>query len=157
MKLQRVAQWAEIVASLAVVVTLVVLVREVQGNTQALERQADLDRASALTNPFFSAPRLASVLARIKAVDGVDPLPQAFMDRYDLAHEDAILWERHLWFLWLEHEADFERSGPSPKLEAWIAGALASPDNRLYWETMGPHSGAGFRSYVDRIAASVHD
>jgi hypothetical protein len=155
MKLQTWANWAEIVASVSVVVTLIVLVGEVQGNTRALERQADLERASALTTPFFSAPQLASVLSRIKAVDGVDPLPQALMDRYGLTHEEAILWERHLWFVWLEHEADFERSGPSPKLEAWIAGALATPDNQLYWETMAPSSGPEFRTFVNGVAAAI--
>jgi hypothetical protein len=155
MKLEKWAHWAEIVASVAVVVTLVILVGEVRGNTLALERQADLDRASALTTPFFSAPQLASVLNRIKAVDGLDPLPQALKDRYGLTAEEAILWERHLWLVWLQHEADFQRSGPSPKLNAWIAAALATPDNLLYWETMGPVAGAGFRAYVDGIARAV--
>lgn len=155
MKLQQWAHWSEIVASVAVVVTLVILVREVRGNTLALERQADLDRAAALTTPFFSASRLASVLARIKSVDGADPLPQAFMDRYGLTPEDAILWERHLWLVWLQHEADFERSGPSPKLEAWIGAALDTPDNVLYWQTLGRYSGAEFRSFVNGIAAAL--
>lgn len=155
MKLEKWAQWAEIVASAAVIVTLVVLVGEVRGNTLALERQADLDRATALNTPFFYAPELASVLARIKAVDGQDPLPQALMDRYELTAEEAILWERHLWQVWLQHEADFERGGPSSKLDGWIAAALATPDNLLYWQVMGRGSGAEFRAYVDGIARYV--
>ncbi|MCG6955988.1 MAG: hypothetical protein LJF04_08350 [Gemmatimonadetes bacterium] len=153
MKLQQWAQGAEIVASIGVVVTLVILVQEVRWNTRALERQSDLDRAQALTTPFFEAPELASVLAKIKSVDGNDPIPQAFIDRYELTPEEAILWERHLWLVWLDHEAEFERSGPSPKLEAWIRGALASPDNRTYWGVARQDAGPGFRAFVDALAA----
>jgi len=155
MKLQKWAQGAEIVASVGVVITLVILVQEIRWNTRALERQSDLDRAQALTTPFFEAPELASVLSKIKAVDGHDPLPEAFMGRYELTPEEAILWERHLWLVWLDHEAEFERSGPSPKLEAWIRGALASPDNRLYWEVQRDAHGAGFQAFVDGLAAQV--
>ena len=155
MKLQEWANWSEIVASIAVIVTLVFLAQEVRNNTLALERQADLDRASALSDPFFEAPELAGVLAKIKAVDGEDPLPRALEERYGLTPEEAILWERHLRLVWLEHEADFSRTGPTPELEAWIAGTLAVPDNRLYWETMGVHSGPDFRAFVDGVAARL--
>lgn len=155
MRLQEWAQGAEIVASIGVVVTLVILVQEIQWNTRALERQSDLDRAEALTTPYFEAPELAAVLAKIKTVDGHDPVPQAFMDRYGLTPEEAILWERHLWLVWLDHEAEFERSGPSPKLEAWIRGALASPDNRTYWDVARLSSGPEFRAFVDRLATEV--
>lgn len=155
MTLEKWAHWAEIVASGAVIVTLVVLVQEVRGNTRALERQADLDRAAALTTPFFEAPELASILAKIKSVDGADPVVQALSDRYGLTSEEAILWERHLWRVWLEHEADFSRTGPSGELQAWIKGALATPDNRLYWDLRGPASGPGFRALVDGLASQV--
>lgn len=155
MKLQQWAHLAEIVGSFAVVVTLVILVQEVRGNTGALERQADLDRAEALTAPFFSHPRLASVLAKIKEVDGTDPLPQAFVDRYGITQEEAILWERHLWLVWLEHEADFQRGGATPELAAWIRGALTTTDNRLYWRHRGPAVEPGFRAFVDGLAAQA--
>lgn len=151
MKLAQWANWAEIVASLGVVVTLVVLIQEVRYNTLTLERQADLDRAATLAQPFFEAPELAAVLAKIKAVDGEDAFPRALMERYGLTSAEAILWDRHLRSIWLEHEADFERTGPTGELEAWIAGTLATSDNRLYWETMGPQSGPEFRAFVDYV------
>jgi len=136
------------------VVTLVVLIQEVRYNTLALERQADLDRASALAEPFFEAPELASVLAKIKAVDGEDPVPDALIERYGLTSAEAILWERHLRRVWLEHEADFDRSGPTAELVAWIAGTLATHDNRLYWENMRAQTGPAFRAFVEGVAAA---
>ena len=154
MKLEQWAHWAEIIASIGVVVTLVVLVQEVRYNTLALERQADLDRAAALAEPFFEAPELASVLAKIKAVDGEDAFPDALIERYGLTPAEAILWDRHLRRVWLEHEADFDRSGPTPELAAWIRGTLSSPDNQLYWEIRGPSSGAGFRAFVAEVTAA---
>ncbi len=152
MKLQAWAHGAEIVASFAMVVTLVFLILEVEGNTRALEWRADLDRASALNTSFFSSPRLSSVLAKIKAVDGTDPLPRALTERYGLTPEEAVLWERHLWLIWLGHEADFGRRGWSEELAAWVGGTLETPDNRLYWEIKGPDSDPGFRAHVDPLA-----
>ena len=65
MKTERSAHWAEIISSLVVVVTLIFLIHEVQGNTRALERQSELDQATALSDPFFEAPELASVLLQV--------------------------------------------------------------------------------------------
>jgi hypothetical protein len=153
MKLQQWAHWAEIVSSVAVVVTLVFLIQQVRGNTQALERRATLDRVSAVNAPFFSAPELASVLARIKSVDGALPGPRSYAERYGLTDEEAILWDRHLTLLWMGLEADFRHSGGTGEIAAWVRDLLASGDNRLYWEANSSWHGAGFRAFVDAVAA----
>lgn len=152
MKLEKFAQWAEIVASVAVILSLVFLIREVQDNTRAIERQADLDRAAALTAPFFEAPELAAVLDKIKGVDGADALPAALVERYGLTSAEAILWERHLWALWLGFQADFERSGPTGELASWVYSAMQTPDNQLYWELMKP-AHTGFVAFVEGVMA----
>ena len=152
MKLERWAHWAEIVSSFAMVATLIFLIQEVRGNTQALDRQITLDRVSAVNAPFFSAPELASVLARIKAVDGALPGPQAYAERYGLTSEEAILWDRHLTLLWMGLEADFRYRGSSATVEAWVRDLLSSGDNRLYWQANRSWHGPDFRALVDRIA-----
>ena len=73
MKLQQWAHLAEIGASVGVIVTLLLLLQEVRGNTAAIERQASLDRTTAWTAPFFPSSDLPDILAKIKAVDGVEP------------------------------------------------------------------------------------
>jgi hypothetical protein len=155
-RLQLWVNWAEITASLAVVVTVVLLVQEFRGNTEAIERQAALDRATTISSPFFVNPQLPVVLAKIKAVDGSDPIPQAFVERYDLTPEEAILWERHLAHIWLGLEADYSLNGESRELEAAIRELLTHPDNQVYWKhatiTGGWHQGnTDFTKYVDHL------
>ncbi len=158
MKLEQWVNWAEITASLAVVVTVVLLIQEVRGNTEAIERQATLDRATAFNSPFFTNPQLPAVLAKIKAIDGLDPIPQALIERYKLTPEEAILWERHLARIWMGLEADYSMSGESQELEATIRDLLTHPDCQLYWTHAtsigGLHAGnTDFSSYVDRLRA----
>lgn len=152
--LQHVAQWAEIIASIAVVLSLVFIMREVQENTRAMQRQVDLDRSTALTSQFFEAPELATVMAKMKETDGLTPYAAALMERYGLTGGEAVLWERHMWGLWLGLEADFERSGRSPQLETWFVALTRNPDGRLYWENQ-IHSNPAFITYVEEVLASA--
>jgi len=154
-RLEQWVNWAEITASLAVVVTVVLLVHEVRGNTEAIERQAAMDRARVFNSPFFANPQLPAVLAKIKAIDGPDPIPQALVERYKLTSEEAILWERHLAHIWLVLEADYSMSGESQDLATAIRDLLKYPDNQLYWQhavSSGWHAvNTDFSEYVDRL------
>jgi hypothetical protein len=155
MKTEKLAHWAEIISSLVVVITLVFLIGEVQRNTTALERQAEMDRNSSLTLPFFEAPELASIIAKIKEVDGPDPLPEALVERYGLTYEEADLWSRMMYGMWFGLETDFNALGPE-EAEMLLRTLLSTPDNQLYWETLGPvYSNAEFRAFVDSLAAEV--
>jgi hypothetical protein len=155
MKLQQWAHWAEITASFAVVVTLILLIQEVQGNTRAIERQAALDRASALNSPFLDNAQLASVLAKIKAVDGQDPIPEAYVERYSLTQEEAIIWERHVWQVWSGFQADFLEGGPSEDLIRILQLLLQEPDHQLYWELAAQDHNPGFHTFVDGLVEGL--
>ena len=155
MKTEKLAHWAEIVSSFVVVITLIFLIHEVQRNTTALDRQAEMDRLAATTTPFFEAPELASIIVKIKAVDGLDEIPEALMDRYDLSHEEAELWSRVLYRTWFGLEADFEALGPE-EVEGSMRIALHSKDHQLYWETLGHYwEGTDFGAFVSSIEAEV--
>ncbi len=155
MKTEKLAHWAEIISSLVVVVTLIFLIHEVQRNTKALERQASLERAADLTTPFFEAPELASILAKIKEVDGADPFPQALAERYDLTPAEAALWDRHLGQVWSGMEIDFYLGVEPGNVRRILRLLLSAPENQLRWEMMAPYSGADFRAFVDSIATEI--
>jgi len=155
MKTEKLAHWAEIISSLAVVVTLVFLVHEVQRNTRALERQADMDRAAVFNDPFFEAPELASVLAKIKVVDGPEGYPLALSENYGLTMPEAILWDRHVWQSWSGFEADFYRIGASSEVGGTIRFLLQFPDQGLYWSEAGQTHKPEFGAFVDSIAAEI--
>ncbi len=153
MNLQSWAHRAEITASFAVIVTLVFLLLEVRNNTMAIERQANLDRAANLSAPFLATPDLSRVLAKVKAVDGVEPLTQAFSERYDLSVEESVLWSRHLFVIWGGLEADYLYSGSSEKLDRHIEDLLSYPDVQIYWEHNYVWHTEDFRLYVESIRA----
>ena len=133
----------EIVASVAVVITLVFLIYEVRQNTAAIERQTVLDRQSRLVEPYLASPEFRNVYTIIKKKDGREPRVEALKDRYDLTDEQAVLWVRHLDENWTGMEADFLQYGPSLELNELIVGFLNFPDARAYWEASlddGPFS-----------------
>lgn len=148
-RLDRWANWAEIVASIAIVVSLVFLVQEVRYNTVILERQATLDRMEAFNAPFLDDSPLPSILSEIKAADGYEPLEAALVARYDLSYAEAVQWGRHLSLLWTVMEADYRANGRSPALEGVALALLAAPDNQLFWDQGAPQITSGeFRGYV---------
>jgi hypothetical protein len=155
MKTEKLAHWAEIISSLVVVITLIFLINEVQRNTMALERQAAMDRNASITAPFFEAPELASIIAKIKTVDGPDPFPEALMARYGLTYEEADLWGRMMYGMWLGMEADYHALGPE-EVEPRLRSLLSTGDNQLYWETMRTrYVNSHFVSFVDSLAAEI--
>lgn len=151
MKNQQWAQWLEVVASAAIIVTLIILVLEVRTNTAALQRQAELDQSSAYNSPFFDDSGLARVLAKMMEVDGPSRVQQAFMDRYSLTLEEAVKWERHLWQVWAGHQANFAALGDNWLLRSDVSGLLTNPDNAIYWENMRPFFRPEFVQYVERV------
>ena len=153
MDIQSWAHRAEITASFAVVVTLVFLLLEVRNNTMAIERQANLERSAGINASFLTSPDLARILAKVKVVDGLESLTQAYSERYDLSAEESIVWSRHLGIIWSGIEADYLYSGSSDTLDRYIDDLLSFPDEQIHWEHSKVLYDEDFRSYVEGIRA----
>jgi hypothetical protein len=93
------------------------------------------------------------VLVKVKAVDGLEPLNQAFSKRYDLSPEESELWGRHLSAIWDGLQADYLYTGRSEQLDHFIQSLLSYPDNQMYWEFESAWFAADFRSYVESVRA----
>jgi hypothetical protein len=147
------AHWAEIIASFAVVVTLVFLVAELRTTSKALERQAAVDRAEVLARVFVENPPLAATLAKIKAVDGMNPFPEALVQRYGLEPAEAISFARHVWEVWIGMAADYRLDGGTEELRGQILDLLSAPDQQLFWPIAreSGYFGVEFVRYVDRV------
>ncbi len=156
MKLQEWAHWAEITASVAVVVSLVFLTGEVSENTLALERQAIRDRAAGINAPFLYDSPIPAIHTKVKAVDGSRSLIQAYVERYSLTYEEAGIWTRYLNVVWTGLEADFILDGESLSLKNRVDELLRNPDDQMYWEHGGGQvSDASFIEYVERLQDSM--
>ncbi len=151
MKLQQWSHFAEIAASIAVVISLIFLTREVGDNTRALERQSIRDRSAAMTSPFLVDSQVPAIMTKIKAVDGIEPLEQAYIDRYQLTHDEASIWSRYQAVLWNGLEADFVADGESPELDVYIEALLEYPDVRLSWKERWGVENPEFVTYVERL------
>jgi hypothetical protein len=154
MKAERWVHWAQIIASLAVMTTVVFLVVELRMTRRALERQATVERAGVLLRPFVEHPHLATILAKMKAVEHtLEPNIQVLMDTYGLTAEEAIIFDRHMWDVWFTILADYEQDGGSDQTRALILDLMGSPDHRRFW----PHAkefdyfGEDFVSFVERV------
>ena len=157
MKSENIARWAEIIASLGVIVTLVLLVREVRANTLTLERQALVERANTLYSPYLGESQIPTILAKVKRVDGPEPLEEVFIERYDLSYEEAAIWSRYLGTIWNGLEADYTLLGESEDIANRIRLFLERfPDIRLWWEHASPLlAGPEFRVYVERLRSEA--
>lgn len=151
MNVDRAARWAEALANFGVIVTLIVLIIQVQDNTRSLRSQAILERAAPFTQPFFSTESfLPTTLAKIKAVDGTSSMIAAYMDRYGLTHQEASAWWRHQLAIWTSLEAEYAVFGPSPALGDRLSILFPYPDVQI-WIEMGSLawlSTGEFRDYV---------
>ena len=149
--------YAELIGFVAIIVSLVVLIIEVRQNTLAIERQIALDRAASMTSAFFDS-ELASILERIKSVDGLDRNIVPFIEAYDLSYSEAVIWERHLQYAWEVLEAEFEADGPSPSLDASILSLLITPDNQLYVTYSGKFRFSDdFRDYLTTLQGRMEE
>jgi len=134
MEFRRWAPVGEIIASVAVVVTLIVLIVEIRGNTLAIERQAVLDRSEHFSAPYLDGQDLAAIHAKVKAKDGVSSVVQAIGDRYALSPQEAVVWHRYLDRIWSNLIANYRYGGPSAEIEETVAVFLTYPDSQIYWE-----------------------
>ncbi|HEX5789196.1 MAG TPA: hypothetical protein VFY03_13520 [Woeseiaceae bacterium] len=161
MKTEKWAAWAEISASVAVVVTLLFLVFEVRQNTLAIERQIRLERQGRLIKPYMESPEFREIYTAIKAKDGQEPRVAAFARHYSLSPEQAVYWVRHLDEIWTGLEADFLQNGPSPELDSMLFGMKSFADGRLYWEVAGAEEAMRFSprfvEYVNAIRQPPQD
>jgi hypothetical protein len=146
------AAWADIVASVAVVVTLAFLIVEVRQNTLTVERQIRLERQSRMIDPYLDSQEFRQIYTRIKATDGREPTVAAFAETYSLADEEAVYWVRHLDVIWTGLEADFLQNGPSPELDGLVRALLSFPDGRLYWRYSGSTDGRFTASFTRHVA-----
>lgn len=156
MRLERLAHWAEIVGQAGIIVTLVVLILQIRENSRILQGQAIMQREAPLTEHFLGESPLPNILAKMKAVDGAEPIVQLFMDRYGLSYEEGVVWTRHATSVWVSMAAEYALLGESEALAQQIRALLGEVDHRIWWENGGPArlGHPAFVSYVDAVRRS---
>ena len=154
----RFREWvpaAEIFASIAIAISLIVLILEVRQNTLVQERQIQIDQRAAFNDPFVVSPVHARILAKVKAVDGLEPNSQAYIDRYELTVEEAGTWARHNTNIWSGFQSQYFFSGPTEVLESSLRGIFKYPDAMIVFDiNEDTFLRAEFVTYVEFIRDS---
>jgi len=134
MTLEKWAHASEVFGSIAIVISLVFLIHEVRNNTLTQERQMLEDRYSNYTDTILDSPELGDIYAKVKAIDGIEPLAGAYVERYQLTPSEAVRWarmvSRTLW-MW---QAQYLFSGSTEELQNEIRAVFEYPDLRLAYE-----------------------
>jgi len=120
MDTDRLNRWLTLVANLAVVAGIIFLAIEIRQNTLSNERQMLMERISGSMDPYFSSPELVEVWAKVKAVDGLEPVAAEYINRYNLTPEEAVLWSRLVHRGWYVQQAHFIVDAPSEDLATAI-------------------------------------
>lgn len=152
---RRLVDWLEVATGVAVLLGLLLVVLEIRVNTHAVNRQAAVERVSSLTEPFLYSEVLRSADEKVRAVDGLNRTASRFQEHYEMTHEEALAWSRHLMQLWGIVQADYYHGETEGALEL-ATNLLVNPDNRLYVENW-PFFRAEFQAEVDRILAASRE
>ena len=142
-------RYLDALVGISVVLSLIVLIIEVRGNSLALERQVYAERIAAVAAPLISEDQLLSAYRKVKSKDGWEPTIQSLMDEYGMEPEEAIAWSRMLLVIWRGLESDYLTLGDSEALRESVRNLLYFPDNRLYWKDNQPWFDEGFRAIVE--------
>ena len=153
MDTDKLNQWLTLAANMAVLGGIVFLAIEIRQNTVMQERQMQIERVSGSMDPYFASGELARIYAKVKAVDGLEPVAEAFVDRYGLKPEEAVLWSRLVNSGWYVKQAHFLTDGPSAELENEILGLHQYPDVRIVFEAN--EDGALLPEFVEYVESII--
>ena len=150
MKIEKLSAWAELVSSVAIVVTLVYLTIQVQQNTAALNaqsRQSVLTAAQTEIIATLDHPELALSITK--------PGPMTPEENIKLdAFLGASLRARE--FSWLQYRSGLIDEEQWQTERTVLGVILSAPRTRLWWTTVGRGQfGAVFAGFVDDLLATT--
>ena len=130
MKLRLWVDIAEITASVAVVVTLVLLIFQMRESDEQERVQNSVRMAQWDAEMFLKSAQLPVIAAKIEETRNPEFLME-FRKRYGLSAEEAGVWNRWLYLLWKSLEAEYLSTGPNEQLAQRIRLSASYEDQRL--------------------------
>jgi hypothetical protein len=154
MKLRLWVDIAEITASVAVVVTLILLIFQMRDSDDRERIQNSLRMAQWDAQMFLQSDQLPVIAAKIEAEKNPNFMME-FRRRFDLSIEEAGIWNRWLFLLWKSLEAEYLSGGPSDDLAKRIRLSVTYEDQQLVivpaLTSRSPLFHDGFKKYVHSL------
>ena len=154
MKLRLWVDIAEITASVAVVVTLMLLVFQMRESDEQERIQNSLRLAQWDAQMFLISDQLPAIAGKIEAAENPNFMIE-FRERYDLSIEEAAIWNRWLFLIWKSLEAEFLSMGPNDDLAKRIHQSITYEDQQLVvlpaLKSRNPMFHDGFKEYVNNL------
>jgi hypothetical protein len=150
MKLEKFSSLLEAVSSVAVVVTLIILIVEIRQNTEALDAQS---RQSVLLAAQTELLKSVDHPEMIAALSRPGPLTAEENIQID-AYFTAAMRSRE--FSWLQFRSGLIDEGQWQTELAVIRSIMSSPRIRLWWRSLGrTYVSADFARFVDDLIKSA--
>jgi hypothetical protein len=160
MKLRMWVDIAEITASVAVVVTLLLLILQMRESDERERVHNALRMAQWDAQMFLQSDQLPVISAKIEAARNPDFMYE-FRKRYDLSIQEAVVWNRWLFLLWKSLEAEYLSVGPSNELAERIRHAISYEDQQLVilsaLTSIDPLFHEKFKKYVNSLIDDLHE
>ncbi len=160
MKLRLWVDIAEITASVAVVVTLILLLFQMRESDERERIENSLRMAQWDAQMFLQSDQLPKIAAKIEATKNPQFM-RAFRERFDLSIEEAGVWNRWLFLMWKSLEAEYLTTGPSNDLAKRIRLSLSYEDQQLVIlpavTSRGPLFHDDFTKYVISLIEDVSE
>ena len=154
MKLRLWVDIAEITASIAVVVSLLLLVFQIRESDEIKRVQNSVRMAQWDAQMFLLSDRLPTIAAKIESIENPDFM-QPFREHFELSIEEAGIWNRWLFLIWKGIEAEYLLTGPSDQLAERIRLSANYEDQRLSMIPIirpgNPNFDDGFAKYVSGL------
>ena len=157
MKLEKWAAWSEITASIAVVVTLVVLVAEVRGNTEALQQsnvhaKAAAYQAIGIATQQYFLNRDARVIRLYTEADHPEALSRWTLGDWEVYSNDMLSGLRMMETVQLQVEQELLEREAMESLGYSLDDhqAIATPGFVCLWPTIRGAVGSSLRDLIER-------
>ncbi len=142
---------AEIISSFAIVVTLIVLLVEVRGNTAAVQASTYQDVATSITtmlNHRATDPDVARIWIAGNGGEQLGPLDE---HRYDTL---VTLNMRQFENAYYQYQIGGIEESQWQPIENIISGLMRTTGHRLWWPTVRLNYSVDFRDLVDSLAGT---
>ena len=139
----------ELATAIAVIISLLLLVKEIDANTKATLYQIEADRIARIRDAADS-PYIPEIIAKVKETDSeaVEPATAALIENYSLSFTEADRLSRHLGAIWEGLQADYRYGIRDAK---YVQELLSYPDQQIFWENSAYRFDPCFARWVSSI------
>ena len=145
----------ENVGSGVVLISLIYIAIQVRDTKTATERASRTERSNALSRTMLETPQLATIVAKVNAVDGSNSFVTEMCSTYGLTLAESELYFRYVSTNWRQLETDFLTMKDEDYVAIPVRVQLNIPSSRRFFEIQNRGFDNLFVDYVDKLTSGL--